>query len=66
MEENSKKSLTNPDLCGRVAKNNALIEWVNDYIGVDNAFTGKITIEINVVDGTVKDFKAGHMRREVV
>ena len=66
MDENSKKDLTNTDICGRVAKNNVLIEWVLDYIGNDKTFTGQINIEINVVDGQVKEFKAGHMRREVV
>lgn len=66
MSKLPKKDLTNADLCNRVAKNNALIEWVLDYIGCDKNFTGQINIEINVADGQVRDFKTGHMRREVV
>lgn len=66
MKENSKKTLTNDDICSKVAKNNALIEWALFYIGADNEFTGQINIEINVADGKVKDFKTGHMRRDVV
>ena len=66
MEENSKKGLTNADVCSKVSKNNVLVEWVLDYVGNDKTFTGQINVEINVVDGDVKDFKTGHMRREVV
>lgn len=66
MEENSKKSLTKDDTYNRIVKNNALVEWILDYVGNDKTFTGQINVEINVADGVVKDFKIGHMRREVV
>ena len=62
----AKKTLDKGDNFAKISKNNALIEWVMFHIKAENDFTGQITIEINVVDGVIKDFKTGHMRREVV
>lgn len=64
--KNHKKELTGGDEFVKIQKNNTLIEWVFDYIGMDNAFTGQINIEINLTDGEVKDFFISQRKREVV
>ena len=58
--------MTKPDEFAKIQKNNALIEWVLVYIGAENEFTGQINIEINVVDGEVKDFYVSPRTREIV
>jgi len=62
----AKKDLTKRTEYVKISKNNALIEWVLVYLGEKEGFTGKITIEINVIDGDVKDFKTGLFRRELI
>jgi len=64
--KNTKKTLTSGGDYDKISANNTLIEWVLKDIGAEDDFTGQINVEINVVDGEVKDFKIGHMRRVIV